>query len=448
MHMQVHAASNFDARLKLYAIDETTCARLRELWPIVGPSLADAIDKFIEMEKLMPPVAKVFEVHGPFIRDLELNHWRLLLSGRLDQKYVESCKHVSEQGNRLGLNPRTRIFSGNLILEAAADAIARRFPFSARKAAAYTKILAKVISFDITTAATFYQDAASDAAEARRQKIQSAISELELASRDTIEAVKSVLAGLANGATEMRDVADETTIRTKSAVDASAATKAIVEVNAPATEQLSQSIIKIGHQSEEGIAIAQSTGRDVEVAVTRLDELSAAVTQIGSIVDIIANVAGQTNLLALNATIEAARAGDAGKGFAVVAAEVKTLASETGKATDGISRQINSIRHAAQALAEQFGAVAQAVQQISSRAAEIEESVQKQTVATKEIAVALHTAMANSDRTTQDVEAIQSSTSRSMTIVKDVGELTERLSSRAADLEAKLSQFFAFVQAA
>ena len=66
---------------------------------------------------------------------------------------------------------------------------------------------------------------------------------------------------------------------------------------------------------------------------------SQAATRIGEVVQLINEIASQTNLLALNATIEAARAGEAGRGFAVVASEVKSLAAQTGKATERSRRR-------------------------------------------------------------------------------------------------------------
>ena len=82
----------------------------------------------------------------------------------------------------------------------------------------------------------------------------------------------------------------------------------------------------------------------VHQAKGEVADLAEASAKIGEIVEQIEAIAEQTNLLALNATIEAARAGEAGKGFAVVASEVKSLANQTGRATDDIRQRIGGLR--------------------------------------------------------------------------------------------------------
>ncbi|MEZ5655499.1 MAG: methyl-accepting chemotaxis protein [Sphingobium sp.] len=98
-------------------------------------------------------------------------------------------------------------------------------------------------------------------------------------------------------------------------------------------------------QVENSSDIAHRASEQAGEAVSMSSTLSEHAQAIESILGLIRDIAGQTNLLALNATIEAARAGDAGRGFAVVAQEVKSLASQTARATDDIAGKIAAIQN-------------------------------------------------------------------------------------------------------
>ena len=88
----------------------------------------------------------------------------------------------------------------------------------------------------------------------------------------------------------------------------------------------------------------ENTEKINNLVAEEMTELRSKSEQMGSIVELINDVASQTELLALNASIEAARAGEAGKGFAVVASEITSLAGQTEDATGKIVQLIADIR--------------------------------------------------------------------------------------------------------
>ena len=113
---------------------------------------------------------------------------------------------------------------------------------------------------------------------------------------------------------------------------------------AGATEELGASIREISDQATQANSVVGKAAEIAQNADQLVGQLSTGASRIGDVVKLIRAIAEQTNLLALNATIEAARAGEAGRGFAVVASEVKTLASQTAKATEEIATQIGAIQ--------------------------------------------------------------------------------------------------------
>ena len=172
---------------------------------------------------------------------------------------------------------------------------------------------------------------------------------------------------------------------------------------AAAVTQLSASIAEIATQAAQSNAVVRQAQEQVHAARSLAVLLDEASARIGSVTDLISQIAAQTNLLALNATIEAARAGPAGRGFAVVASEVKGLAEQTGRATAEISQQVAALRTASTDVLTAMGRVDETISTINVAASAIASAVEEQSATTAEID---RTVQASADRTRSTIEGL------------------------------------------
>lgn len=201
-----------------------------------------------------------------------------------------------------------------------------------------------------------------------------------------LHSVTAASAQLQSTATSLTATAEETSRQAGVVAVASNETSSNVQTVAAAAEELSSSVLEIGRQVTHSAGIAQKAVEEADRTNMKMRVLTEAAAKIGNVVDLITEIASQTNLLALNATIEAARAGDAGRGFSVVATEVKSLAAQTGKATEDIRRQIDAIQASSSDAVIAISGITGTISTINEIVASIASAVEEQSAATQEIA--------------------------------------------------------------
>jgi methyl-accepting chemotaxis protein len=205
--------------------------------------------------------------------------------------------------------------------------------------------------------------------------------------------MSGVVSSVAKGSTSIAETARRVGDRvshageSQSLLVAEAAQKADDSVQAArqAAAELTGSITEVMQLINESSSISKISEQELSHVENGVAELSAATKEIGTVLELIRNIARQTNLLALNATIEAARAGEAGRGFAVVAGEVKQLADQTAQATGKIGGQINAIRQAADGTAQMVVNIGGTIRRMAEISSAVDGAMARQADATDRI---------------------------------------------------------------
>ena len=198
---------------------------------------------------------------------------------------------------------------------------------------------------------------------------------------------------------------------------------------------------------EVAAGVATRAGDQASQAVKVSQALSEHVQAIESILSLIRDIAGQTNLLALNATIEAARAGDAGRGFAVVAQEVKSLASQTARATDDITAKITAIQQATRQTVDANNSIEDTVEEVQTSADRIREAMELQAQTVTMITAAVDETALAADSMSSTIAAIRADTE---SVAKDIDEVEQgfgRFSEQIANFNSTAKAFVSGIAA-
>jgi methyl-accepting chemotaxis protein len=311
-----------------------------------------------------------------------------------------------------------------------------------------------VEEFKMQAVAKAERDAATQEAQnkassaARRAELIRFADEFETAVGAIVSNVSASAVQLEAAAGTLTRTAETTQGLSSQVAGASEEASSNMQSVASATEELSASVDEIGRRVKESSQIAGAAVRQAEQTDGRIGKLSRAAQEIGDVVKLITAIAEQTNLLALNATIEAARAGDAGRGFAVVASEVKSLASQTARATDEISNHIMGMQGATQESVAAIKEIGGTIGKISDIANTIANAVEQQSAATQEIARSVQNVAQGTQEAAASVMQVNRGATETGAASEEVLNSARTLSSESTRLREELDRFMANIRAA
>ncbi|WP_192859579.1 methyl-accepting chemotaxis protein [Bradyrhizobium sp. DOA9] len=292
------------------------------------------------------------------------------------------------------------------------------------------------------------EERSRSAAELRRSELSRFAGTFEAAVGDIVNDISTSARQLEAAASSLSRNAEATGELTNAVVGASRESAGSIQSVASAAEELSLSINEIRSQVRSSNVISESAVQQARDTDARIAALSEASHRIGDVVKLITAVAEQTNLLALNATIEAARAGEAGRGFAVVASEVKSLASQTARATDEIGAHIQGMQQATGESIAAIKTIAGTIGEISSISGSIASAVDQQTATTQEIARNAQHAAAGTGQVSTNLEQVNREATETGAAASAVLQSARGLTEASQRLRLELDSFMANVAAA
>ena len=407
-----------NARVRAYNADGALERELRQLWDDCGTLIA----------------AEVRAAFGAEAADALVAHY----TGKVDAAWVQA---VAEQGRRIY---RDRVSVPDFIV--ARDQLNARIVAGLdqlfgddrqnfcrtvcalqRLAQFETDIILAQVSLLEAIEAADHRGRESDQFESRVAELVRSCTDQTKSLTDRTRATASSARGMLGKTSEVAAAAEQSAVAMREAAQTAAGLIRAIEDARTEVETAADVATRAGDQASEAVKVSQA--------------LSAHVEAIESILSLIRDIAGQTNLLALNATIEAARAGDAGRGFAVVAQEVKSLASQTARATDDITAKITAIQQATRQTVEANGSIQGTVEEVQHSAGRIREAMELQAQTVTMITAAVDETALAADSMSSTIAAIRADTDNVATDIDEVEQAFGRFSEQIGNFKSTATAF-------
>ncbi|CAN5230742.1 globin-coupled sensor protein [soil metagenome] len=441
----IAATLDVGARLRAFDMDAAMLATCRDLWPILEPDVHAISEGYwtqwlrcFSDERVWArhETEKMIEIGCTFLRDRFLD-----TTGRAWIESIERSVAAAARGDVSPMALRAMICASDQV---ALTVLLRRVPTDDPRLPAMLDALMRLSALEGDITGSIYRSYEEHALLVERER-------LALQFREGI--ARAVEGATENSAT-LRAHSVRTSASTRGMLGKTSEVAAAAEQSAMAMREAAQTaagliraIEDARSEVEAAAEIATRASGQASQAVGMSETLSEHAKSIESILGLIRDIAGQTNLLALNATIEAARAGDAGRGFAVVAQEVKSLASQTARATDDIAGKIAAIQSATRSAVDTNAGIKATVAEVQESANRIRYAMEAQAQTVTAITAAVDETALAADSMSHTIAAIREDTENVASEIDEVGRGFDTLDGKLGTLKVSAADFVARVAA-
>jgi methyl-accepting chemotaxis protein len=432
-------AVSLEGRIELFENGGDLAAECREIWAVISPGKEEIARQFWVQYANSPEVkqaidsAKLDELTRRIVPYLDAKY-----SDLRDPAWVGIAGGYVAAAAAAGIS-LTTLFAGiSAGSQVGHDLLIRALSSDPERLALLGKALTQATILEVDVFAAHY-DALLKKAERERRTAKG---------NEFNREIMSVVERTATGSRNVRTQAAEASQAARGMLGKTSEVAAAAEQSAVAMREAAQTaaglimaIEEARSEVEVAADVATRAGAQASEAVQVSRALSGHVEAIESILGLIRDIAGQTNLLALNATIEAARAGDAGRGFAVVAQEVKSLASQTARATDDITGKIAAIQQATRQTVEANGSISQTVEEVQVSADRIRKAMETQAQTVTMITAAVDETALAADSMSSTIAAIRADTESVASEIDEVEKGFAQVDEQMGRFKRTASQF-------